>query len=432
MEGQKNIKYWSSFTGENELLVCGPAGVAIYSRSDLSKPLTTITHFGGVACAAYCGSLLAIVGRPCVRESQNLYSVTCAEPNLGVWLPSVISDKFDRLDPEEEDEDMVRNHGLRSVRILQIKDDSGNFVPSPMASAELFMKTAVCGVGLSFSHLVVVLEDCVVVYKLADIVNATQSLPRSYYGPIVNNENSGCRPCLTIPTNPNPNGVFALRDSLLALPGEKPGSVKMHDLARNSNWMLQDLCGHDIAALAISKDGQKLAACSFEGKNIYVVPTSTAVKSEPRKYHRGNKPKVPTCLAFSRDGMFVMSASVSGSVHIFDLSKVPSKPDETEQKKQEKGLLKRVGDAFIDGVTHVYNAAWQMGWKDYISPKELRMTSNVRVVCDWCFEGDKVCAVAADTTGKLVSWSMSSDFTKIERTDESCVLPMAISDSPSS
>ena len=418
---------WSCFScadpcGER-FAICGPAGCAVYSCEDISKPEKVITCFGGIACAALYGKLLVIVGRPYVHEEQKQYSLMRDEPNLGAWRAASLTDKavMGDLQTEEEDEDMVRNHGMRSVRIVNLNNCE--------VVAELFMKSAVCGVGLNALNLVVILEDCTYIYKTYDVISSAMKLPKAdlAYGPFINGDD--CKPVAVIPTPLNTNGIFALSSgdgnshSVLALPGAKTGSVVIFDITEMTRFDVEELHGHAIAALAISCDGNVLATCSEEGKNIILCSISgRSLTSIPpkqlaiRTLRRGNTPAVPTCLVLNKDATLLASASVNGTIHVFEnpaeewnnlieqriAECTGTTPEpETPAPQQQMSFFSATLSAISSFYVSLYQSAVPIFAKDYIATIG-PLTPQTRIVCGW--NNEKRTLVVIESSGNISTY----------------------------
>jgi len=399
--------------------VCGPAGVVVYSCSDLTKPcFPPITRFGGVSCATLLGNTLVFVGRPCVREVQAQQALMDVTPNLSAWRSCSLTSDGDHsgYSAEEEDEDLVRNHGSRSVRFLDL--------PSGKLFAELYMKSAFCAVGFNYFHVVVVLEDCTYVYNFSDITDTLKNLHYrpdmdEAYSPVVNRDGEfGCKPVAVIQTPLNYNGVFALSgkdgssSSILVLPGMKAGSALLYNLTSGSRIILEKLHSHPIAALALSKDGHILATCSEEGKLINLVSieprTLQSLSSDKliiKALRRGNTASHPTCLSFNPDGTLLATASISGTVHVF------SNPADEWGKLVEtaiKGDCEKETSTW-SWITKFVPAPTPYIWKDYIfsCPCE----PNTRLICGWGCPKDsksKNFLVTVETDGSFSSYNITS------------------------
>ena len=297
-----NDAFWCSFSCDGNLVVCGPTGCAVYSPHDMGRPLCApLTRYGGVACAALYRRVLAFVGR-----AHTLGPALAPEgaPNLGVA----------RAEDADADEDGVRNLGPRCVRL--VRADRHDVL------AELWVPTAVCGLGLNARHLAVVLEGRTLLYDLHTLLRAAKAHPARA---------PECRAVAVLATPQlNPDGVFALScgdggsPSVLAVPGEVPGSVVVHNTGDGTTRVVERVHGHAVTALALSRDARVLASCSEDGKTIKLVSLDAHVlRAVPldalvvRALRRGNTPALPTCLAFNADATLLATASVNGTVHIF-------------------------------------------------------------------------------------------------------------------
>lgn len=416
-----NDSFWCSFSCDGNLVVCGPAGCAVYSPSDLGRPLCApVTRFGGVACAALYQRLLALVGR---AHTAGPALAPEGAPNLGVA----------RAEAADAEEDGVRNHGPRCVRLVNAE--------SQRALAELCFPTAVCGVGLNARHLVVVLEGRTLLYGVHALVRAARTLRNSGGGecPIVNARGPHeCRPVAVVATPQlNGDGVFALScgqgaPSVLALPGETPGAVVVYDADAGTTRVVERVHGHAVTALALSRDARVLASCSEDGKTIKLVSLDADVlRSVPldrlvvRALRRGNTPALPTCLAFNADATLLATASVNGTVHVFanpadqwdalvkqkllsassDTPMVSSSSGDVAADTPSSSLFYNAL-SFIGSVAkNAIDAAAPFVTKDYdvtVSP----FAPGTRLVCGWTTGDSPLCI--AESCGTLSSYRAGS------------------------
>lgn len=113
------------------------------------------------------------------------------------------------------------------------------------AVIQLPVLTAVCGVRLSRSHIVVALQNSVRVYTFAS--------PPKLWG--------------VFETADNPLGLCCLASKTIAFPGRTPGQVQLVELA-TGNVSIIPAHGSSLKALDISRDGEVLATASETASHI--------------------------------------------------------------------------------------------------------------------------------------------------------------------
>jgi len=121
-------------------------------------------------------------------------------------------------------------------------------------------------------------------------------------------------------TSHNPRGLCSLSpsstNSLLALPGPRPGHLQLVDLATTDAAPL-DIAAHDsaLACVTLNTQGTRLATASNKGTLIRVWDTASgALTSELR---RGTQPASVNCINFSADSTLLCVASDHGTIHVF-------------------------------------------------------------------------------------------------------------------
>lgn len=125
-------------------------------------------------------------------------------------------------------------------------------------------------------------------------------------------------------TSHNPRGLCSLSpsssNSLLALPGPRPGHIQLVDLATTDSGAPLDIAAHDspLACLTLNIQGTRLATASSKGTLIRVFDTTTgSLMSELR---RGSQPASINCINFNSDSSLLCASSDHGTVHIFSIT----------------------------------------------------------------------------------------------------------------
>jgi WD repeat-containing protein 45 len=160
---------------------------------------------------------------------------------------------------------------------------------------EITTLTAVRGVQLNKSRVVVVLQNSVRVY-------AFEKQPR---------------PLAKYETADNLLGLCALSDNYLIFPGRTPGQVQVVELA-TENVSIIPAHTSRLQALQLSTDGELLATASEKGTIIRMFSTANCARVSERR--RGSDFAQIYSLRFSPSGNFLACTSAKGSLHIFDVS----------------------------------------------------------------------------------------------------------------
>jgi WD40 repeat protein len=183
--------------------------------------------------------------------------------------------------------------GGRSPKFPQNKviiwDDSKGKV-----ALEITTLTAVRGVQLSKTRVVVVLQNSVRVY-------AFEKQPK---------------PLAKYETADNLLGLCALTDKWLVFPGRTAGHVQVVDLATDSVSIIPAHTSR-LQALQLSTDGELLATASEKGTIVRIFSTTSCAKLAERR--RGSDFATIYSLRFSPSGKVLACTSAKGSLHIFDV-----------------------------------------------------------------------------------------------------------------
>lgn len=183
--------------------------------------------------------------------------------------------------------------GGRSPKFPQNKviiwDDSKGKV-----ALEITTLTAVRGVQISRSRVVVVLQNSVRVY-------AFEKQPKQL---------------AKYETADNLPGLCALSDRWLVFPGQTAGQVQVVELATDNVSIIPAHTGR-LQALQLSADGELLATASEKGTLVRVFTTGSCAKVAERR--RGTEFAAIYSLRFSPSGRMLACTSAKGSLHIFDV-----------------------------------------------------------------------------------------------------------------
>ncbi|KAK7985864.1 Phosphatidylinositol 3-5-bisphosphate-binding protein [Apiospora saccharicola] len=164
---------------------------------------------------------------------------------------------------------------------------------------EITTLTAVRGVQISKSRVVVVLQNSVRVY-------AFEKQPK---------------PLAKYETADNLQGLCALSDRWLVFPGQTPGQVQVVELATDNVSIIPAHTSR-LQALQLSADGELLATASEKGTIIRIFATSSCARIAERR--RGSEFATIYSLRFSPSGKMLACTSAKGSLHIFDVPSISS------------------------------------------------------------------------------------------------------------
>lgn len=118
----------------------------------------------------------------------------------------------------------------------------------------------------------------------------------------------------------NVNGICAMCPDadkpLIAFPYVTKGTVRVENLATKSKTIIQAHEG-DITCLALSRDGTLLATASDKGTLIRVYDAESG--NMQRELRRGSFSASIFCIAFSNDNNFLCCCASSGTIHLFSL-----------------------------------------------------------------------------------------------------------------
>ncbi|ORY67783.1 WD40-repeat-containing domain protein [Pseudomassariella vexata] len=212
---------------------------------------------------------------------------------------------------------------------------------------EITTLTAVRGVQLSRSRVVVVLQNSVRVYGFTKRPD-----PKTKYE-----------------TADNLLGLCCLSadDKYLVFPGRTAGQVQVVDL-RTENVSIIPAHNSKLQALALSADGELLATASEKGTIVRVFATSSCAKIAERR--RGSEFAAIYSLRFSPSGRMLACTSAKGSLHIFDTPRkgVPSSPARnavstgTPPHSPAIGILNTGGNATTTDPTNKWGFLSNIPW----------------------------------------------------------------------
>jgi len=162
---------------------------------------------------------------------------------------------------------------------------------------ELSFRSQVRAVKLRRDRIVVVLEDKIYVYNLADLKLLHQ-----------------------IETFSNIKGICALSPAsascVLACPGQRKGEIRIELYSVKKTRFLQ---GHDssLACMALCRNGALLATASTKGTLIRIFSTADGVKLQ--ELRRGADRAAIYSISFSPSTQWLVLSSDKGTVHVFGL-----------------------------------------------------------------------------------------------------------------
>ncbi|CZS98018.1 hypothetical protein WAI453_011863 [Rhynchosporium graminicola] len=164
--------------------------------------------------------------------------------------------------------------------------------------------TAVRGVRLSRTHIVVALQNSVRVYKFKS--------PAELWS--------------VFETADNPLGLCCLTATSLAFPGRTSGQVQLVELS-TGNVSIIPAHSSALRAIDISHDGEILATASETGTLIRVFATSNCARIA--ELRRGVDHATIFSLSIAPAGQLLAVTSDKSTLHVFDIPH-PSKPARTE------------------------------------------------------------------------------------------------------
>ncbi|KAH8662362.1 WD40-repeat-containing domain protein [Xylariales sp. PMI_506] len=189
---------------------------------------------------------------------------------------------------------------------------------------EITTLTAVRGVHLNKSRVVVVLQNSVRVY-------AFEKQPK---------------PLAKYETADNLLGLCALTEKWLVFPGRTPGQVQVVELATDNVSIIPAHTSR-LQALQLSGDGEWLATASEKGTIIRIFSTSSCAKIAERR--RGSEFAVIYSLRFSPNSKMLACTSAKGSLHIFD---VPTPGRAGSAGASSRGSPPAVASPSLGGLSH--------------------------------------------------------------------------------
>ncbi len=189
---------------------------------------------------------------------------------------------------------------------------------------DLSFHSDVLAVKLRRDRIIVVLENKVHFYNFADLKLTDQ-----------------------IETANNPMGLVAVCpstvSSIVACPGVESGQIRVVQHDTPSTTMI-DAHDSDLAALAISPDGKRVASASTKGTIIRVFDTRTS--AHLHELRRGGSKALIGSIAFSPRSDLLAITSDKGTVHLFEL-----KPSDVElATRGRKGI--KIVNMVSDGLKY--------------------------------------------------------------------------------
>ena len=187
---------------------------------------------------------------------------------------------------------------------------------------ELSFRVEVRAVKLRRDKIVVVLEHKIYVYNFSDlkIVHQTDTVA-------------------------NPKGLCALSPTqghtVMACPGLNKGQVRveLYDVGATKFISAHD---GDLAMLALSLDGARLATASEKGTLVRVYDTASATLL--REFRRGADRATIYSIAFSATNEFLACSSDKGTVHVWEVSddaNETTSPEESDARADSSGVTEK-------------------------------------------------------------------------------------------
>jgi WD40 repeat protein len=179
----------------------------------------------------------------------------------------------------------------------------------------LELKAPVQRVRISKTHLVVVQDRTVLIYKM--------EIP--------------LEKVVAYETADNPLGLCCLGKNLVIFPGLTSGQVRLYNLNTNDVSIIP---AHNspLRAIVLSHDEEMVATASEQGTlvRLFSLPSTTKVT----EFRRGVDPAAILSLAFSPDLRFLAATSDKSTLHIFDL--VQGAVPEPDSKTHKWGILSKL------------------------------------------------------------------------------------------
>lgn len=168
-------------------------------------------------------------------------------------------------------------------------------------------RTEVYRVRLSRTHIVVVLQNSVQLYKFS-------SPPEKL---------------AVYETASNVNGTCCLGKKVVAFPGRTPGQVQLVELD-SRNVSIIPAHSSALRALALSPDGETLVTASDTGTLLRIYSTANCARIA--ELRRGVDQACIFSLAISPSGHLLAVTSDKSTVHIFDLPRTPREYSDWQQE----------------------------------------------------------------------------------------------------
>jgi WD40 repeat protein len=125
---------------------------------------------------------------------------------------------------------------------------------------------------------------------------------------------------------------------VVGFPFAHKGNVRIEDFTRQKKTIIE-AHSSNIGYLALSRDGKMICTASGKGTLLRVFDAETGEKL--KELRRGVIKAAITSICFSHDGKFVLSASDTGTIHVWTLlesEKKQSLINKVMKEKSERGL----------------------------------------------------------------------------------------------
>lgn len=166
-------------------------------------------------------------------------------------------------------------------------------------------------------------------------------------------------------TSHNPTGIVALSlekdNAVLALPFVTKGMVRCEMLDADTRQYIQAHEG-EIAGLALTADGTRLATCSERGTLIRIFDTHNG--NQLKEVRRGSTQAKVWDIAFSNDNRYMCCVASSGSLHVFDIGSTVPK-DRLIPSNNEKNAPNRTSSLSVLGMVGVGWAQSEWSFAEY-------------------------------------------------------------------
>ena len=112
--------------------------------------------------------------------------------------------------------------------------------------------------------------------------------------------------------------MSASQNAILAVPGQKPGTVQIDNLDGPKNSLLIPAHSNPLTQIVLNMDGTRLATASEKGTLVRIFDTKNG--DQLKELRRGADKADIYCIAFHPTSTWICVSSDKGTVHIYGLS----------------------------------------------------------------------------------------------------------------